>query len=425
MKNRSIPDKQRLWRLLFFTLWLTLPVSAVDAQTGHVTFVHDPSIIKGGDYYYVFSTGNRIDIRRSQDLSSWLFRGAVFNAIPAWGVQEVPGVSNIWAPDIFFKDSTFYLYYSLSTFGSNRSRIGLATNATLDPNDPSYQWVDRGKVIESNSGDNYNAIDPNIVMDAQGGLWMSFGSFWSGIKLVELDPMTMKPYPTAPLFSIAGRGGGAIEAPFIVYKNGYYHLFVSFDFCCQGVNSTYKIMVGRSQQITGPYVDKNGRSLLSGGGSLLLSGDDRWRGPGHCAVLSEADSDWLVHHAYDANNNGVPTLRIRRLGWDENGWPVASDPVTVGVKESRTTPAKHALCQNFPNPFNLSTTIGFEIEKRTHVTLTIYNVHGQELTTLVRETPSAGHYSVQFHAKSLSSGIYFYTIQTDDFRETKKMILLE
>jgi arabinan endo-1,5-alpha-L-arabinosidase len=406
-------------------LWLILPAAAMQAQTGDVTFVHDPCLIKSGDDYYIFSTGNRIDMRRSTDLRKWESVGSVFDAIPDWALQEVPGVSNVWAPDIFYDNGTYYLYYSLSTFGSNRSRIGLATNTTLDPNDPNYQWIDRGKVIESNSGYSYNAIDPNIVRDAQGGLWMSFGSFWSGIMLVELDPETMKPDPTTAPYSIASRGGDAIEAPFVVLKDDLYYLFVSFDFCCRGVDSNYKIMVGRSPQITGPYVDKNGRWMLSGGGSLLLSGSDQWRGTGHCAILLDADSDWLVYHAYDANNNGIPTLQIRRLAWSADGWPVASDPIQSGVRGSGLSAVKYSLCQNYPNPFNPSTTIAFDVQERSRVTLKIYDVIGQELTTLVRETLPAGHHSVQFNAKSLASGLYFYSVQMNAFRDTKKMILLE
>lgn len=127
--------------MLFITL-------AASAQTGDVTHVHDPCIIKCGDYYYIYSTGDRIAIRRSPDLTFWHFMDKVFEDIPAWGEREVPGVSNIWAPDIFYNEGICYLYYSLSTFGSNRSCIGLATNTTLDPADPNYKWLDKGKVSD-------------------------------------------------------------------------------------------------------------------------------------------------------------------------------------------------------------------------------------------------------------------------------------
>jgi arabinan endo-1,5-alpha-L-arabinosidase len=122
--------KQLLGFMLGNILIIVL-ASSTFAQTGDVTFVHDPCIIKSGDYYYIFSTGDRIEMRRSNDLQNWRRLNQVFQSIPEWGVQEVPGASNIWAPDIFYRDSTYYLYYALSTFGSNSSRIGLATNKTL------------------------------------------------------------------------------------------------------------------------------------------------------------------------------------------------------------------------------------------------------------------------------------------------------
>jgi arabinan endo-1,5-alpha-L-arabinosidase len=427
--------KQLLGFMMGNILIIVLASSAF-AQTGDVTFVHDPCIIKSGDYYYIFSTGNRIELRRSNDLQSWHRLNQVFQSIPAWGVQEVPGVSNIWAPDIFFRDSTYYLYYALSTFGSNRSRIGLATNKTLDPDSPDYQWIDQGKVIGSNSENNYNAIDPNVAEDNEGRLWLSFGSFWSGIKLIELDTTTMKPYTDAPIHSIAQRSGvDAIEAPYIIFKNGYFYLFVSFDFCCQGVNSTYKTMVGRSNEITGPYRDRNNVLMTSGGGSLVIASDERWKGPGHCAVLLDGEESWLVHHAYDAEANGIPTLRIEELIWDEDNWPVVENTTSVGEEKRSSTPAAFALYQNYPNPFNPLTNIGFRIAKSGFVTLKVYDVLGREVSILVEEYKSAGEYKIEFNASSLPSGIYFYRLsisawtgrnwQERNFSGTKKLVLMK
>lgn len=399
---------------------------AAEAQTGDVIFVHDPCIIKTADYYYIFSTGDRIEMRRSSDMQRWKRLKQVFPDIPEWGKDEVPGVSNIWAPDIFYRDSTYYLYYSLSTFGSNRSRIGLATNKTLNPDSPSYNWIDQGKVIESNSEDSYNAIDPNITKDNQGKLWLSFGSFWSGIKMIELDSTTMKPKSAAPLYSLAGRPNwGAIEAPYIIYKNGYYYLFVSFDACCQGVNSTYKTMVGRSEKITGPYTDKNDKSMMIGGASLIIAGDDRWRGPGHCSILQEGDSTWLVHHAYDAENNGIPTLRIEKLIWTEDHWPAIETATSLHETKEINSPSKFELYQNYPNPFNPSTEITFELPAAGFVTLYIHDINGKLISTLLNKALKAGPHNLLFNAGSLASGIYFYTIKTTHFKATKKMILLD
>ena len=131
------------------------------------------------------------------------------------------------------------------------------------------------------------------------------------------------------LYSLASRPRtaelpGAIEAPVIIRRRGYYYLFVSFDFCCRGVNSTYNIRVGRSKQVTGPYVDRDGRDMMQEGGTLLISGGKRWRGPGHCAVLQEKGSDKLVYHAYDSEARGVATLKIATIVWDEAGWPTTN-----------------------------------------------------------------------------------------------------
>jgi arabinan endo-1,5-alpha-L-arabinosidase len=406
---------------VLFTLFLN-----ANAQTGRIANVHDPCIIKCEDYYYIYSTGDKLVARRSKDLIDWQYIGSVFETIPSWGKTEIPGVSNIWAPDIFCRDGTYYLYYSLSTFGSNRSCIGLATNEILDPNDPKYKWVDRGKVFESNTADNYNAIDPNIITDANGDIWMSFGSFWSGIQMVQLLPTTMKPPAGIPtVFSIAGRGGGAIEAPFIVYRRGYYYLFVSFDLCCRGVNSTYNIRVGRSSQVSGPYLDKNNTSMLNSGGTLLLSGDTRWKGPGHCAVYNEGDAYYLVYHAYDANDNGIPTLRINDLLWTEDSWPVVDEFSRVHQEGLDGDPAGYALFQNFPNPFNSSTTIHCSIEKPSWVCLKIYDPLGNEIETLINDKLEPGVYPITWRPDDLASGVYLCRLRIDEFSQTKKLLLVK
>ncbi len=289
---------------------------------------HDPVIIRQGDAWYVFTTGVGINIKRSLDGQQWQNIGRVFETQPAWHKQMIPqNDGNLWAPDIFYHQGKYYLYYAVSSFGSNVSVIALATNTTLDPQDPRYAWVDEGIVIQSGKGDNYNAIDPNVARDREGNLWLSFGSFWSGIKLVALDPATMKPPADVTLHAIAARPGStAIEAPFIVERNGYYYLFVSFDFCCRSILSTYNIVVGRAQAITGPYVDRDGKSMLQGGGTLILDGDARWAGPGHNAVYQRGHSAILVNHAYDKQNGGRPTLQIHPLYWDAEGWPTLARP---------------------------------------------------------------------------------------------------
>ena len=311
------------------------PPAALNAVlTGNIAPVHDPAIIKAGDTYHLFTTGNLGDAegligwRTSTDLKSWTLREPVFGAIPEWAKAEVPGTRGLWAPDIIRVGDEFRLYYSVSTFGKNRSAIGLATTPTLDRDAPGFGWTDQGKVWESSASSDYNAIDPNIVIDRDGRHWMAFGSFWTGLKLIELDRATGKPLPDAALHSIARRRSpGAVEAPFIIDRGGYYYLFASYDFCCRGAKSSYYPVVGRSKAVTGPYVDRDGKAMMDGGGLLVLHADlddsKRFVGPGHNSILREGDADWIVYHAYDKRENGRPTLRIQRLGWTPDGWPVA------------------------------------------------------------------------------------------------------
>jgi len=302
----------------------------VFAQQGAVRGVHDPCLIGADGTYYLFSTGAGIPIRRSRDLDPWEPAGRVFASNPAWFKEAVPGASWIWAPDISRIRDKYFLYYSVSTFGSNRSCIGLATNTTLDPSRPDYKWLDQGAVICSDRQNDWNAIDPNLIAEDGDRRWLTFGSFWSGIKVVQLDPRTGKLMAGPPhLIPLASRPvSHAVKAPFIVHHGAYYYLFLSFDRCCQGVDSTYKVMVGRSRGVTGPYLDRRGVSLLEGGGSMVLASQGRVRGPGHNAVLQDGARTWFVHHFYDAEFHGARTLQIRPLRWDNDDWPLVGEPIS-------------------------------------------------------------------------------------------------
>jgi arabinan endo-1,5-alpha-L-arabinosidase len=311
--------------VLIAQLLLTAPLQG---ENGLARRVHDPAIIKADGLYYVFATGRGIPIRQSKDLVGWQEIGRVFESPPEWTRQEIPNARGFWAPDISFFDGEYHLYYAVSTFGQNRSCIGLATNKTLDPTRKDYKWIDRGKVIESTSADNWNAIDPNILVDETQRVWLSFGSFWSGIKLCEIDRHSGKPASGYRLISLAERPQEkSVEAPFLIRHGDYYYLFVSFDHCCRGIKSDYRIMVGRSKAVIGPVTDKDGRQMLDGGGSVVVAGEGAIRGPGHCAVLSDDDKQWLVYHFYDADDNGTPWLRIQSLAWTADGWPKVGDAI--------------------------------------------------------------------------------------------------
>lgn len=291
----------------------SLPASAAFwTLTGDIG-VHDPSIIREGSAWYTFSTGQGIQVLRADASGkAWTRAPQIFLTPPPWWKTYVPGqtTNDVWAPDIHNYNGKVWLYYSISSFGKNTSAIGLASAASVGAG----RWTDNGLVLRSTTANDYNAIDPNLVIDASGNPWLAFGSFWSGLKITRLSKTTMK--PTGSLTSIAKRSAG-IEAPSIIHRNGYYYLFASIDKCCQGVNSTYKIIYGRSASITGPYVDKAGKRLLDGGGTVLDTGNTRWKGPGG----QDVGDGVLARHAYDATDGGKPKLLINDLAWTVDGWP--------------------------------------------------------------------------------------------------------
>jgi arabinan endo-1,5-alpha-L-arabinosidase len=289
---------------------------------------HDPVMIKQGSTYFLYCTGRGITVWSSLDKVNWKSEPSVFSTAPQWAINAVPGFANtIWAPDISFHNGKYYLYYSVSTFGKNTSAIGVATNVTLNASEPSYKWIDHGLVIQSITGKTkWNAIDPNLINDGDGLPYLAFGSFWEGLKLVKLSADRLKVTGSvADLPTIASRGvtTNAIEAPFIFKKGRYFYLFASIDFCCRGKESTYKMIVGRAKQVSGPFFDDKGKEMTAGGGRLVLQGNNDWYGVGHNAVANFDKKDYLIFHGYSAAENGAPKLLIRGLKW-QNGWPVSS-----------------------------------------------------------------------------------------------------
>jgi len=314
---------------LFIFLFL-LAISTVDAQE---IIVHDPVAAEQDGVFYLFNTGRGISVHSSTDLENWKREEPVFSEKPDWTDDVVEDFENhIWAPDIFHKDGTYYLYYSVSSFAKNTSAIGVATNETLHPEDDNFEWVDHGIVVQSvPNRDMWNAIDPNMIEDEEGTVWMSFGSFWNGLKLVKMDEDLKSIAQPEEWHTIARRersfnipnedpGDAALEAPFIFKKDGYYYQFLSWDLCCRGEESTYKVVVGRSKDVTGPYLDKEGKPLNEGGGTLVVQGNENWYGAGHNSVYTFNGIDYLFFHAYDAQDGAKPKLKIKELSWDK-GWP--------------------------------------------------------------------------------------------------------
>jgi arabinan endo-1,5-alpha-L-arabinosidase len=322
--------------MLLLTAFMATSVLAQHFDVG----VHDPVMIKQDDTYYVFATGRGVSVLSSTDMKNWKREAPVFAEAPAWVSEVVPGFRNSeWAPDISYHDGLYYLYYAVSAFGRNTSAIGLVTNRTLHPDDPNFAWVDRGMVVESVPGrDMFNAIDPNLVEDDDGTAWLVFGSFWSGMKQFRLNQDRTRPAEPEEWYTVAARQrywkldeadagntlSGAIEAPFIFRKNGLYYLFVSWDRCCAGVESTYKIVVGRSDNVFGPFYDREGEDMRLGGGSLVAGGNDAWAGVGHNAAYTVEGTDYLVFHGYDMADEGRSKLWITEIAWDDDGWPTVS-----------------------------------------------------------------------------------------------------
>jgi arabinan endo-1,5-alpha-L-arabinosidase len=317
--------------LLFFGTFLVTHAQSLT----ETPLVHDPVMIKQDSVYYLFCTGRGISCYSSKDMHLWQRERPIFDKVPDWVTAKIPEFKgDFWAPDISFYNGKYYLFYAVSRFGKNTSCIGLATNTTLNSASPSYHWEDKGMIVQSVPGrDMWNAIDPAFIVDEDTIPWLCFGSFWDGIKLVKLNDDISGIDEKQTWFTLASRsrscntadtlaGNGAIEAPFIFKHDKYYYLFVSFDYCCRGINSNYKVMVGRSDKITGPYVDKENKPMLYGGGSLVAEGGGKWAAVGHNAVYHFGSDDYIIYHGYNIENNGKPTIIVHKLSWDNQNWPV-------------------------------------------------------------------------------------------------------
>lgn len=321
--------------MLFLGTFAGVSAQPPGGRTTDNPFVHDPVLACEDGVYYLFATGEGISVMSSPDLKTWTFERPVFSEPPQWAVETVDGYrGHTWAPDIIFHNGVYHLFYSCSSFGKNSSAIGHATNTVLNPDDPRFEWVDHGMVIQSVPGrDMWNAIDPNIVVDETGTPWMTFGSFWNGIKIVKMTDDLMQVAQPEEWYSICKRprsfelddadpGDGAVEAPFIMKHGEYYYLFVSYDYCCRGLDSDYKVVVGRAKSVKGPYVDAEGRPLNQGGGTVVIQGDESYAGVGHCAAYHMDGKDYFLCHAYSVAQNGAPLLILREMGWTPDGWPV-------------------------------------------------------------------------------------------------------
>lgn len=302
---------------------------------------HDPStMIKDGTRYYVFTTGSGIPNKYSTDLRTWTAGSLVMpSGPPAWATNAVPGYDPgnwAWAPDIAYFNGRYNLYYSISKWATIDSAIGLVTSPSLT----TPTWTDQGKVIQSDASPccvqpetdltANNCIDPSVLVDTNGTVWLSFGSYSDGILVMQLNPATGKRITTnSPITKIASSTtaffANTTEGSCLFQRGGSYYLFLNYGGCCSGVDSTYNIRVGRSSSVTGPYLDKNGVSMLNGGGTMVLESTARYIGPGHPGIMNDNGTNWFTFHYYDALANGAPLLGLMRLYWTDDGWPALTN----------------------------------------------------------------------------------------------------
>lgn len=278
--------------------------------------------------FYRYWTGDNVPVAKSTDLVHWTNHAAVYPSYPNWvntWKAEHPGTTfNFpWAPDAIYFGGKYHLYVSFSAFfGRNSSCI---THLTTE-NPDTGPWVDHGPVICSETRDDYNAIDADVGLDADGNPWFTFGSFWGGLFGFALDEEGNRKDTTLSHLAWARE----IEAPVLFYRCGYYYLLATWGLCCPGegrsVNDlSYRVVVGRSQNVMGPYVDRDGVPMTEGGGTLLVQGDATYAAAGHSDVISHNGKMYHFYHAYRRRDAGAE-LRVVELPFDAEGWPIGGPP---------------------------------------------------------------------------------------------------
>lgn len=301
--------------LISLIIAFTIASTIVRAQVG-TPYIHDPStIVECDGKYYTFGTGSGGLI--SEDGWTW----------KSGGVRPGGGV----APDAIKIGDRYMVVYALTERGAgngHKSRVYMMWNNTLDPESPDFKYSDPIDIAGSDGIEDCDGIDPGLLMGPDGRLWLTYGTYFGYIRIVELDPRTGLCVEGAEPVDVAI----SCEAPEMIYRDGWYYLLATHGTCCSGANSTYNIVVGRSKSPTGPYVDNVGRDMIKGGGKLVLGSEERRMGAGHFGryIVEPGVEKMSFHFEADLDLSGRSTLAIRPLLW-KDGWPYAGEIVDDGV----------------------------------------------------------------------------------------------
>jgi len=322
MKTRQATVPVTCTLAILAAIWAS-PAFALDGQVQ----IHDPStIVQCNGRFYTFGTGGSCLI--SDD--GWTWRRGVTPARRGM------------APDIIHIGDRYYLYIAANIGAQPKAAVNMIWNKTLDPNSPDYKWEEGGVVASSDGVEFCNAIDPGLFLDpTDGNLWLTYGSYFGFIRLVQLDPKTGKRVnPNDKPVDIAIN----CEASVMIYHDGWYYLLATHGSCCRGADSGYDIRVGRARKVTGPFLDHTGLDMLKGGGKLFVGSGGSVIGPGHFGLLDLGDGvqKFSCHYEADLDRGGASVLDIRPVLW-KDGWPVAGDNFKEGTYEIESVRTGTAL----------------------------------------------------------------------------------
>ncbi len=349
---------------------------------------HDPDIIRYEDGYALMTTDNHLLMQTSEDALNWKKGEPAMPTFEKWLFNYAPNMIDIWAPDIHYIGGEYRVYYCGSEMGIRSSGMGFMSSKEIDPTKPGYGWTDQGEVIHTVKTDAYNAIDAAVYQDLQGKVWMAFGSWGTGIHIIELDEKTGKPVKGAEQINIANRGGSGVEGASVIEHNGKYFLFTAWDNCCKtGANlegNSYKTVVNRANTITGPYLDRTGKEALKGGGTILLQRYGRYYGPAGGEAFEDINRLRFVNHYYDKNDTGRAKIQVRDIVFTEDNWPELGQPF---MGRYLSAEAEHGILSN------VEVTEG---EKASNGEYVSYINYADSRVRLPMIIPQAGDYLIRY-----------------------------